>query len=607
MSKASQEQAGAPQGPGFFRVLFELSQGYRKISVLLLVLVILGAFFESAGLSLLMPLLSSLFGVDQGGIGGHMQILLQFFPEQYHLEVILGLLTIFFFLKSVLLLSYVGLSTHFAMSLRRRWTTKLLSRYLNAAYLDVITEKQGTLINDIRVEPQQAAKALTLMLQMLSKFVLFLFLLSVLLFTDWKVTLLTLALGGGLFWMMRAITSRFSIATGKQRLALDQEITAVTAESIGGLKEVKLFNLQSRFIKLVDKHTAQFAKIMTRFSLAADMPGYTIEFFVIFLLSIALMVYHLTKGDLQAILPFLSFFVVVTQRMLVYASNTMSLRMKLLSFVPSLNMIHRKINEGISAKQSRGTKDPGRLQKDIVFDDVHFSYDGKTQVFAGLNLTIQRGRMTALVGASGIGKTTIVDLLVGLFSPQQGRILINDIPLQEINEDKWRKHIGYVGQDPLVFNASIRENIMVGNPDADEAAMLQAAKMANIHDVISALAEGYETQVGDRGVSLSGGQRQRLTIARAILRDPDIFIFDEATSALDGESERLILESIENLSRSKTVLVIAHRITTLRKADRLLELQPMGRTIERSYQDILDRQESLEIEKSKAKGPGAQE
>ena len=217
------------------------------------------------------------------------------------------------------------------------------------------------------------------------------------------------------------------------------------------------------------------------------------------------------------------------------------------------------------------------LKHDVVLKDITFSYGDGKPVLPNLNLTIQKGKITAIVGPSGIGKSTIADLILRLFEPQKGKILVNGQEISQFDLFSWRSKIGYVSQEPFIFNTSVKQNILIGKPSADMDEVIQAAKMANIHDFIMTWADRYDTVVGDRGVKLSAGQRQRLAIARAIIRQPELFIFDEATSSLDGQSEKMIQQSIEKLSRSKTILIIAHRISTLENADIIYTLEDGGR------------------------------
>jgi ATP-binding cassette subfamily B protein/subfamily B ATP-binding cassette protein MsbA len=223
---------------------------------------------------------------------------------------------------------------------------------------------------------------------------------------------------------------------------------------------------------------------------------------------------------------------------------------------------------------SSGTLAFTGLQDGIVFENVILHYDAnERQVLQNLSLTIPRGRMVALVGESGAGKSSIISLLLRLYDPNSGRILVNGTDLRQFQLSSWQHHIGLVDQDPFLFNASVLDNIRFGHPDATREEVIQAAKVANAHGFIEELDAGYDTTIGDRGLRLSGGQRQRISIARAILRNPDLLIFDEATSDLDSQSEQLIQEAIQNLRKDRTVVVIAHRLSTVTMADSIIVLQ----------------------------------
>jgi ATP-binding cassette, subfamily B, bacterial MsbA len=220
------------------------------------------------------------------------------------------------------------------------------------------------------------------------------------------------------------------------------------------------------------------------------------------------------------------------------------------------------------------------LQTDIRFENVSLSYTiDQTLVLQNLNFTIPKHQVTALVGQSGAGKSSIVDLLIGLYQSSQGQITINGKCIQHYNQSSWRRHIGVVSQDTFIFNTSILDNLRYGAPDATLEEVVKAAQAAQAHQFILDLPDGYETTVGERGYRLSGGQRQRLALARAILKQPEILILDEATSALDSESERLIQQALSKFQKSRTVIVIAHRLSTVVEADQILVLEK-GRLVE---------------------------
>ncbi|MCX7595883.1 MAG: ABC transporter ATP-binding protein/permease, partial [Fischerella sp.] len=233
------------------------------------------------------------------------------------------------------------------------------------------------------------------------------------------------------------------------------------------------------------------------------------------------------------------------------------------------------------------------FKRSIDIVSVDFGYDPSNLVLQNITLTIERGKMTALVGASGAGKTTLADLITRFYDPTRGQVLIDGVDLREFEINSLRRRMAVVSQDTFIFNTSIWNNIAYGTPEASQAQIREAARLANALEFIEEMPEGFDTQLGDRGVRLSGGQRQRIAIARALLRDPEILILDEATSALDSLSERLIQESIEKLSVGRTVIAIAHRLSTIIRADKVVVLE-QGRIVEQGqYQELLEQRGKL--------------
>jgi ATP-binding cassette subfamily B protein len=229
-----------------------------------------------------------------------------------------------------------------------------------------------------------------------------------------------------------------------------------------------------------------------------------------------------------------------------------------------------------------------------VFENVTFSYEPSKPIFSDLSLNIKPGEKIGLVGMSGAGKSTLVSLLLKYFDINQGRILIDNQNISQYSEDTIRAHVAVIPQDILLFHRSILDNIRYGNLESSEEAVMIAARMANIHDLIMSLPEQYQTLVGERGVKLSGGQRQRIAIARAILKNAPILILDEATSSLDTETEQLIQVSLDNLLEDSnvTVLAIAHRLSTLKHMDRIIVLEN-GKIVEEGSHNALIARDSV--------------
>ena len=231
---------------------------------------------------------------------------------------------------------------------------------------------------------------------------------------------------------------------------------------------------------------------------------------------------------------------------------------------------------------------PARTRGEVTFDDVRFAYPSRPETAAlqGVSFRVEPGETVALVGPSGAGKTTVLQLLQRFFDPDSGKVMLDGVNLQDVTRNDFRRAIALVPQEPVIFAASARDNIRFGRPDASDAEVEAAAQAAAAHAFLSALPDGYDTFVGERGVMLSGGQKQRIAIARAILRDAPVLLLDEATSALDAESERAVQDAVEALSESRTTIVVAHRLATVKKADRILVFEA-GRIVATGSHDDL--------------------
>ncbi|CAL2048101.1 unnamed protein product [Caenorhabditis brenneri] len=233
-----------------------------------------------------------------------------------------------------------------------------------------------------------------------------------------------------------------------------------------------------------------------------------------------------------------------------------------------------------------------KTPRKFVFENVEFAYPTRkdAKVLQGINLTIESRKTTALVGPSGNGKSTIVSLIQRFYAPQSGRILLDGMPIENINHQHYHSHIALVSQEPTLFSGTIRENIMYGMDNATEEEMVKAAEMANVDKFVSNLEEGFDTKCGANGVQMSGGQKQRIAIARALIRNPRVLILDEATSALDAETEYLVQKELNEWKKERTLLIIAHRLSTIKNADNIVVIGK-GRVVEMgSHAELMENQ-----------------
>ena len=578
------------------RLLVSVIGPYKKRILLIFCVTTIAGLCEAIGLGLIIPFIGIVLEDPESTyniktISHFNRLLSQIIPENQRLLGISVFIAAVFMIKNISIYLSSVLSVHFFNSLRIFWSTTILNRFLHAEYDYIISQKRGTLINTLFVETKAASKFIAMFLEYIRSLVMVVCIYLVMLIINWRVTLL-MTLGIflilGTFWKL---STRFSITAGKRRLALNQELTSEGEQALNGIRQVKLFSLENNVLKSYSKKWNSLKWIFVKLGMLQKLPVPLGETLIIICLALALIYYeNFSSTPVIAVLPMIAFLVTTSQRLYRSLASVISGRVLLLSFIPSIKLINTIISEKQIKREnlSKGV-DIKQLTGNIIFENIDFSYSESSPLFKNLNLCIPKNKITAVVGRSGSGKSTLVDLLCGLYKGYKGNILIGDKELKTLNLSSWRKMIGFVSQDTFLFHETVRENILLGNQGASEDEIKAAARTAFSHEFIESLPKGYATVLGDRGQKLSGGQRQRITVARALIRSPELLIFDEATSALDSESEKLIQKSIEDLSEHKTIIIIAHRVSTIKNAD-VIYVMEEGRIIESgTYEELIDK------------------
>ena len=544
----------------------------KKSAFMVLFTSMFSAVMASFGLVLILPILQV---VIEGRMHGKMRFILEpivsRFPKEYLLLVLCGIFLAIMSMKFFSALLRVFIAKKFIWNLRLQWVDQVFKKYMRSEYFFILNHKQGELLNNLIGETHRGAIWISKSIEFLSNMILFFALTCTLLFVNWKATVLMFSVLGFFLLITNKLSRRFADKIGRKRIKLSQEMSAWGVESIGAIRQVKTFGLEGIFSQQNKRIAGQLRDIQIKFDLARAFYLPFNEFLLTSFLVIMLIAINSLPGiSLKSLFPILGIMVLIGQRLISNISRLASLRLQIIGLFPAIKLTHKLISDEIKEEVLKEGKKFNGLKKDIIFNDVSFGY-GKVKVFGKLNLVIPYGKTTAVIGPSGIGKSTLADLLLRLYDPDSGKIMINDIDIKEWDLRNWRKNIGFVSQDTFVFNRSVKDNILLGDLNADEEKVIDSAKKAHAHDFIQKLPQGYDTVIGDRGLKLSGGQRQRIAIARAIIRDPDFFIFDEATSSLDNESEKKVQMAIDELGKRKTVLVIAHRLTTIENADRVYD------------------------------------
>jgi ATP-binding cassette, subfamily B, bacterial MsbA len=468
---------------------------------------------------------------------------------------------------------------------------KQIFEQLQALNLSFFTKiEAGELINTTTTETERVRYAFGGIAFLISRILTVLTYLISMFLLSWQFTILAIML----FGLMAIGLSNLITRTRERSFPLtttNSKFTSTAIEFISGIRTIQSSATQEYEREKYYKASSDITKAATSLSIFSTSVKPLAEGLATAIL-VGMIVFAFTgvlMKEIMAVSSLLTFFFILF-RLVPILQDVNGTR----SFIATLDGSNKKIKSLLRADNKpyfqNGTIEFLGLHRSIELIDVDFRYETDRSILRGISLSIKRGHMTAIVGASGAGKTTLADLIPRFYDPTSGRVAIDDVDLRQLEINSFRRKLAVVSQDTFIFNTSVRNNIAYGSADATDTAIEKAAQLANALEFILDMPEGFETILGDRGVRLSGGQRQRIAIARALLRDPEILILDEATSALDSVSERLIQESLEKLSVGRTTIAIAHRLSTISRADKVVVLDK-GHIVEQGkYDELLSQQ-----------------
>lgn len=590
----------------FFKIMGKYFRPYKRFVIGTFSFNILTAVFNVFSFTLLLPILNILFGIEtetyrfiEWGTGNLKDTAIN--NLYYYSQTLVNtygpsttLLMLGFGLALMTLLktgAYFGGSACL-MPIRtgivRDIRLEIYAKILRLPLSFFSEERKGDILARVSTDVNEVDSSITNSLDMLIKNPIFIVIyFSTLIAISWQLTLFTLLVVPFLAWGIGSIGRKLKRKSLYAQSKWSDGLSQIE-ETLGGLRIIKAFiaedKMNRRFVAVNNEYRNAALKVAIRQSAAHPVSEFlgTCMIVVVLWFGGSLILSDNSPIDASTFI----YYLVILYSMLQPLKDFSKAGYSIPKGLASMERINKILNAENNIREKESPVQISGLNESIVFKDVSFSYNGEREILKHINLEIEKGRTIALVGQSGSGKSTLVDLIPRYHDVQSGEILIDGVNIKDMSIHSLRSIIGNVNQEAILFNDTVYNNIAFGVENATQEQVEQAAKIANAHDFIMEMEDGYNTNIGDRGCRLSGGQRQRISIARAVLKNPPVLILDEATSALDTESEKLVQDALERLMKSRTTIAIAHRLSTIKNADEICVLHE-GEIVERGTHEEL--------------------
>ena len=577
------------------KISYVLDKRQKRNLVILLITIIIGAFVELLGVSAILPIINVALEpqtIDTTWYLAWIRDIMGFTDARQMLMFLAAVLILIYVAKNVFITMMYSLQYRFIFNNQKRLAVKMMDCYMRQNYLFHVSKNVAELQRNVTNDVNGFFTVVLNALQFLAEFsvcaCLSIFLLQQDLITTLAVAGLILVFG--IFFTL--VYKKVLVQKGEKNRDLNVQTTKWILQSFSGIKEIKVANSEEFFIQNYDKNYSQFAVLQRQQSMLKFIPRPIMESVCICGLLLAVIIKMQFAGaDVKSFIPTLSVFAIAAFRMLPSFNRITGNLGSMMFDKPAIDSVYHDLLEIEELMKQRQVEEKAdskiELKEKISMENVSFHYpESEKWILRDANLTIMKNSSVALIGASGAGKTTAVDLILGLLEPQSGKITVDGTDIR-MHIESWHQSIGYIPQTIYLMDDTIRANIAFGVPekDIDEKLLEQAVKEAQLDQFVRSLPEGLDTVIGDRGVRLSGGQRQRIGIARALYRDPQVLILDEATSALDNETEKEVMQAVDGLHGQRTMIVIAHRLTTIKNCDAIFEVSD-GAIVKKAHEEI---------------------
>ena len=569
-----------------FKQLTYIFNRREKVQIVFLFLAaIIGSLLECLGVGVFMPFVNVL--MDASAIQDTWY--LQLFYEKLHFrsaESFITGLTIaiiaIFVVKNVYLIVEKYAIYRFSYNTQRKISVRLLEAYMSEPYTFHLNKNISVLQRSMQEDANLFATAVIHFMELFIEITVCIALGISLFCISRSMTVIILGLLIICVGIFTAVSKKFAKGFGRECQEYKAKIYQWMNQALGGIKEVKVLNRESFFVTSYQTYYKKYAKGLRISRLLAAIPKYIVEMVSMTGLLIAIIIkLKYGRTDIVTFIPQLSAFAIAAFRLMPSVGRINEHVTNIMYAAPSIELVYNDLKDverqetGDAEGQEKEEQNrEWKFEKELENKKVCYHYpDVEENVIDHVDFKIRKGQTVALIGESGAGKTTMADIILGLLSPQYGRIKADGVDIFK-SIDQWHKNIGYIPQTIYLSDDTIRNNVAFGvfEEEIDENAVIEALKKAQLYEFVEGLIDGMDTIVGDRGVRLSGGQRQRIGIARALYHDPEILVLDEATSALDSDTEAAVMEAVDSLRSEKTMIIIAHRLTTIQNADVIFEI-----------------------------------
>jgi ABC-type multidrug transport system fused ATPase/permease subunit len=592
MGIANLSKSGSDEVRPYRLVLHLLSQREKRRLLFILLLMVIGSVFEVLSLGIVVPIIGLLTKPDYLESVPLVKYVFGDISQESFALIAMLIMIIVFVLKTVFLVWKVWVQRGYSNEVTTRISRDLYTKYLRQPYTYFLTQNSSTLIRNSQSSNALMDGVIDPLLLITSEAMVSGGLLLLLIWIEPIGTLLTLCVFGLGAWGFRQITAKRIRRWGEADNFHKGQLIQQLQQGFGGIKDVKMHRREGYFITRYNDHLNGSASVSRRFSVASASPKFGLELLTIVCLALLVSVMVTIGNGLSEVLPALGLFGAASFRILPAVNQIIGSFQMINRSRPILSRLSQDLALGVEQTDNSEREDIEFSKLEIL--DLKFNYDGnQSETLAGVSVFIRRGEAVGLVGQSGSGKSTLVDVLLGFLTPQAGSVLVNGTSI-ESSLQWWRSRVGYVPQSIFLNDDTLRRNVAFGLPEdeIDENAVHAALRSAQLEEFVGSLPEGINTMVGERGVRLSGGQRQRIGIARALYNNPEVLVLDEATSSLDTETEHGVMQAVQALQGDKTVVIVAHRLSTVEYCDRLYRLDA-GRIVdEGTFDEVMNRSQS---------------